>query len=212
MFAVTISLAVRIGLLVAIPFFILGLYKITPWTPHLPRRLLYVFVPTILGLYAAGLLFVYFILLPRGMGFLLNYGTDVAVPLITINSYFEFLKALLLWVPLIFQLPLLMWLLAKTRILSYRRVNRFHGYTLTGLAVFTGWITPTVDHVNFFIMYVPMVILFESGLFLMWTINREQGDYLWIRKVRRWIVWVKLRPAVVFNKVKAGVKKVLRRN
>ena len=200
-FAVTIDLAVRTGVLVALPFFVIGLYKITPAFPRLSNRFLLLYLPAVLGLYAAGLAFVYFVMVPRGMGFLLSFGTDVAVPLITINSYFNLLKNLLLFVPLAFQLPVVMWLLAKARILSYRRLRMFRKVVPLGLGIFTAIITPTVDVVNFLIMWIPMLLLFELGMFLMWIQAPEQGNYLWVKTVRDVIVWVRRRPAVAYNKV-----------
>lgn len=208
MFAVTVDLALRAGLLVALPFFVIGLYNIAPALPSLSRKFLLLYVPAVVGFYVAGLAFVYFVMLPRGLGFLLNFGTDVAVPLITINSYFGLLKALLLWVPLIFQMPLLMFLLAKARILSYRRVNNVRKIVPLGLAIFTAIITPTVDYVNFFIMYIPMLLLFEFGMFLMWTQQPEQGDYLFIKRMRAALSWAWQRPEVFYRKVATLINKL----
>lgn len=183
MFAVTVDLAFRGGLLVALPFFIIGLYRIAPTAPLPSRKFLAIQAPAVIGLYAAGLAFVYFIMLPRGLSFLLNFGTDVAVPLISINAYFGLMKALLLWVPLVFQMPVLMYLLAKSRVLSYRRIGKARKVVPFGLAVFTGIITPTVDLVNFLMMYIPMLLLFEVGMFLMWTVTPDQGNYLLLRSI-----------------------------
>lgn len=187
-FFVTIDLAVRAGLLVALPFFMVGLYKIIPAAPRPPRKFLLLYLPTVLGLHVAGLAFVYFVMLPRGVGFLLGYGVEFAVPLITINSYFSLIKGLFLYVPLAFQMPVVMWLLAKSRILTYKRIMRFRKIRKAipfGLAIFTAVITPTVDHVNFLIMYIPMLLLFEIGMFLMWIQDPDQGNYLWLGSVGR---------------------------
>lgn len=199
MFFVTIDLAFRSGLSVAIPLFLIGLYNITPYLPSLRRKGLALYVVAVLSLYAAGLVFVYYIVLPRGMMFLLNYGTDLAVPVITINSYFGLLKQLFLIVPLVFELPLLMWLLARAKVLNYRKMKKVRKFVPLALAIFTAIITPTVDYYNFFIMYIPMLLLFEAGMFLMWTVNPEQGDYLFIRKIRNCIAGVlsKIRDVVL---------------
>lgn len=209
MFYVTIDMAFRAGLGVAIPLFLIGLYNITPYMPSVRRRGLFIYVLSTLGLYISGLAFVYFIMVPRGMGFLLNFGTDIAVPVITISSYFGLLKNLFLLVPLAFELPLIMWLLARAKILSYKRVNKVRKIVPLGLGIFTAVITPTVDYVNFFIMYIPMLLLFESGMFLMWLQNPEQGDYLWMKKIRNGIRWVVRRPIVVFRKVVSAFRKVI---
>lgn len=209
-FYVTIDMAFRAGLGVAIPLFLIGLYNITPHLPSVRRPGLFIYVSSVVFLYACGLVFVYYIMVPRGMGFLLNYGTDIAIPVITINSYFGLLKNLLLVVPLAFELPIFMWLLARVRILSYKRMNgKVRKIVPLGLGIFTAVITPTVDYVNFFIMYIPMLLLFESGMFLMWTVTPEQGDYLFIRRISNGIRWLLRRPVVAYRKVGRGLRKLL---
>ncbi len=191
-FSVRIDLAWRAGLLVSLPVFIVGLYRITPIVPRISRPFLYIYLPAVFALYVGGLAFVYYIMIPRGIGFLLNFGTDVAVPLITINSYFGLVKNLLLAVPLAFQLPLVMWLLAKSRVLTYRRVMKIRKVVPLGTAFFSAVITPTVDPVNFLIMWIPMLLLFEVGMFLMWRVDPDEGNYLWFKTLGKWgmrILW-----------------------
>lgn len=192
MFFVTIDLAFRAGLAVAIPLFLIGFYNIVPHLPTVRRPGMIVYVLGVLVLYSSGLAFVYYIMVPRGMGFLLEFGNDVAVPLITITSYFGLLKNLFMVVPLAFELPLVMWLLARARILTYRRLMTVRKIVPFGLAVFTAVITPTVDYFNFFIMYIPMLLLFELGMFLVWRVDPEQGNYLWFKTMSNWakrILW-----------------------
>lgn len=210
-FFVTIDLAFRSGLAIAIPILLVGLYNITPHLPTVRRKGLCVYLLSVLFLYAAGMWFVYYIMVPRGMGFLLSYGTDLAVPLVTINSYFNLLKNLMLAVPLAFELPVLMWIFARLKILTYRRMMKIRKFVPVGLAVFTAIITPTVDQYNFFIMYIPMLLLFESGMFLMWTVTPEQGNYLFLKTLNRWSsrIWSTITwPARV---VRNAFRKVFRR-
>ncbi len=183
----------RVGLVAAIPFFFVGFYKITPAIPAPSRKILLVYLPLVVGLHIAGLVFVYYIMLPRGVGFLLTFGDDFAVPLITINSIFDLMKGLFFWVPIAFQLPVIMHLLAKSGILTYKRLMRFRKIRKIiplGLALFSAVITPTVDHVNFLIMWIPMLLLFEVGMFLMWWQNREEGNYLWVHTIGHAIGWM----------------------
>lgn len=185
-FIVTISLAARVGLLVAIPFFIAGFFKITPGMPTPPRKFFLFYLPLVMGLQVAGMAFVYFVMLPRGVGFLLGFGDEFAVPLITINSYFGLVKELFLYVPLAFQMPVIMWLLARARVLKYTHVMKYRWIRKViplGLAIFSAFITPTVDPYNFLIMWIPMLLLFEVGMFLMWIQDPEEGNYMFIRSI-----------------------------
>lgn len=121
-----------------------------------------------------------------GMTFLLSFGEGVAVPMISITAYMSLVTALLFWLGAVFQIPLIMFLLAKLRFVSLRRFKRFHKY-VPFTAFFLGLIiTPSFDMVNQTMVAVPIIILYEVGLFLAWI---AEGGHrrLWSGKLRpRW--------------------------
>jgi len=204
MFGATINLSMKAGLIVALPVFTVGLLG------HLklliPSRFwwsLTIFVVVMAGFAVAGVSFVYYVLVPVAMGFLLGFGGDVAVPLILLNEYMDLLTSLALWIGLIFELPVIMYLLAKTGIVPYQRFRSYRKFVPWVALIFSALITPTLEGFLTILVAAPMYLLYEVGLFAAWTANPEEGNYLWLgtigrwlRKARRGLVWV-LHPLVV---------------
>jgi sec-independent protein translocase protein TatC len=207
MFGATISLSMKVGLVVALPVFTVGL--LGHLKPLVPSRLwwpLALFIVVMTGFALAGVSFVYFVLVPVAMGFLLGFGGDVAVPVILLNEYMDLLTSLVLWIGLVFELPIVMYLLAKTEIVPYRRARRIRKWVPWVAIIFAALITPSFEGFLTILVAGPIYLLYEVGLFAAWVANPEMGNYLWLgtigrwlRKVRGGIVWVLRRPVVMFR-------------
>ena len=162
-----------------------------------------------------GAAFGYWVLLPNGLKFLLNFGTGVAVPLIVLSEYISLLTAMIFWLGVIFELPIAMFLLAKLRIVSYLRLRRLRRYVPVAAFILSAIITPTMDVLNATLMAVPMIVLYEVGLFLSWLANTEEGDYMFVKKISAGIGWLsrKVKSVVLFpvRKTRWVYRKVLRK-
>jgi sec-independent protein translocase protein TatC len=189
MLGATIGLAMKGGMAAALPvavFSIFGLVR--PLLKPKQRRFIWLFLPAILLSYLVGAAFAYFVMLPAGMRFLLNFGTNVAVPMITITAYMKIVTALIFWLGLVFQIPLVMFGLAKLKLVPRRRFVRFRKYMPVAALFLSAIITPTFDVVNQTLVAVPIIVLFEVGLFLAWlaegghkpVINRVMGAVRWL--------------------------------
>jgi sec-independent protein translocase protein TatC len=172
-FGVTIGLALKGGLAAAFPvatFSVLTL--VSPLLDRKRRRfILWVFTPAFFLCFLGGAAFVYFVMLPAGMRYLLNFGTNIAVAQIRISEYMSLVSALLFWVGVLFELPLVMFLLAKLRLVGYDRFKRFHKYVPIAAFILGAIVTPTFDMVNSTLVAVPVIALFETGLFLSWLVR-----------------------------------------
>ena len=208
MMGATIKVVSKGAIAAAIPvtvYSVLSLIK--PWLPpRYWRFTVYLTLATAIS-YLAGAAFVYYVMLPLGLGFLLHFGDNIAVALIDIGEYLNLLTALMLAMGLVFEIPIIMFLLAKMRIVRYRHW-RWLRLVVPLFAGFLGVIlTPTADGINFLMVGLPVMALYEVGLFVTWIIAPEEGNYLWfwtiyrgLRKVRDGIVWVVRRPVVVFRR------------
>jgi hypothetical protein len=93
-----------------------------------------------------------------------------------------------------------MYLLVKFRILSYQKLRRFRKFVPPTAIILAGIITPTFDGFNQVMVALPMWMLYEVGLFTSWVAHPEEGNYLWLRTIGRWL-----------HKVRDGLARVLRR-
>ena len=198
------GLALKGGAIVAAPVAVFSMYRLSM---HLmdrhQRRFVAVFLPVMGLFYVGGAAFAYYVMLPIGLRFLLSFGTGIAVPMITISAYMSLVTALVFWLGIVFEIPLVMFLLAKARLVSRKRMGALRIFVPVA-ALFLGMIiTPTTDPLNQTLVAGPIVGLFEVGLFLAWlaegghrTCARKAGaavGRLWRRlvaalaRVRAWL-------------------------
>ena len=185
MMGATIQLAMRGGAIAALPVLAVSVYTLfSPLIPPQQRRFLVIFLPATVLCFLCGAAFAYWVLLPTGLKFLLNFGSGVAVPVIDISEYLNLLVAMMFWLGVVFELPIAMFLLAKLRIISYLRLRGLRKYVPVTAFILSAIITPTFDIVNQTLLAVPIIILYELGLFLSWLAWTEQGDYMFVKKIR----------------------------
>ena len=216
MMGATIQLAIRGGAIAALPVLVVSVYTLfSSLIPPQQRRFLVIFLPATVLCFLLGAAFAYFVMLPTGLAFLLNFGTGVAVPLIVLSEYIDLLSAMIFWLGVVFELPIAMFLLAKMRIVSYLRLRGLRKYVPVSAFILSAIITPTFDVVNQTLLAVPIIVLYEIGLFLSWIAWPEEGDYMFVKKIRAGIGWTlrKIRFGIGYPVVKARwvYRKVMRK-
>ena len=203
MMGATIQLAIRGGAIAALPVLVVSVYTLfSSLVPPQQRRFLVIFLPATVVCFLLGAAFAYFVLLPTGLQFLLNFGTGVAVPVIVLDEYISLLTAMVFWLGVVFELPITMYLLAKMQIISYLRLRGLRKYVPVAAFVLSAIITPTFDVFNQTLLAVPMIVLYEVGLFLSWVAWPEQGDYMFVKKIRAGIGWVLRKIRWVLRKIR----------
>jgi sec-independent protein translocase protein TatC len=191
MMGATINLALRGGALAAVPIAVVGIYTlIRPAMPDAQHRFILLFFPATLMCFLTGGAFAYWVMLPASLGFLLNFGGDIAIPLITINEYLDLMMAMMFWLGVVFEIPVAMYLLAKTSIVSYNRMNNLRKFVPVSAFILSAIITPTFDAFNQTLVAVPIILLYEAGLFCAWAAHPDRGNYLWLSSIGRGIRWV----------------------
>lgn len=204
----TFKIALYGGSAAALP--VLTISLLTRFKQHIPVRLwrfLLIFIPVTGACFLAGAAFVYYVMLPAGLAFLLTFATGIAQPMILLSEYISLLFSLMLWVGVIFELPVAMFLLSKMGIVRYRHFSRVPRKIIAIAALIMGAIlTPTFDVVNQLLLSVPIFMLYEVGLLASWLARPEEGNYLYLRTIGRWIrnvrdgiVWVVRRPVVMIR-------------
>jgi sec-independent protein translocase protein TatC len=152
------------GFLLALPVVLYQTWRfITPGLTRRERRLGIPFVLVSLILFAAGVVFS-FLIIPRGLSFLLGFGGPNLVPLITADRYLGFLIFLILAFGLSFELPLVLIFLAGARIITSAQLRAWRRYAAFGTAVFAAVATPTQDPYTMSIMWVALYLLYEGAI------------------------------------------------
>jgi len=134
-----------------------GLYK------H-EKRAVMSFLPVSIGLFAAGILFGYFALVPYGFYFL-NVPTSVNLPKpdFKLDQYFQFISSLCIALGFVFQLPILMTALARVGVVTVKQMAGFRRYFVLVAFIGAAILTPP-DPITQLMMAVPLIVLYEVGL------------------------------------------------
>ncbi len=162
------KVAIISGLVLALPVWLYqAVLFIAPGLSVTERRYVFLLLPAALLSFVAGAAFTYFILLPPTFKFLFEvFGQGIAVPQIRIGAYVSLVASLMFWVGLIFELPLVMYFLARIGILSPRLAGGLRRWALVLAFVGAAIITPTTDPITMTLVAAPMLVLFEVGLVL----------------------------------------------
>lgn len=131
-------------------------------------RPMYFLLPLALLLFVGGVLFTYFLLLPSALDFLFGIGGDLVQPLPGLEEYMDFALALLLWVGLTFELPLVMFFLARFNLVTARQFAQQWRFAVVIIAIAAAVITPTVDLFNMAMVALPMIGLYLLGILFAW--------------------------------------------
>ena len=120
----------------------------------------------ILGLFALGMSFCYFVLLPNAIKFLISFGSDVIENQLRASDYISFVTTFILGVGLVFEVPVIIYTLVRVGVVRRDWLTRQRRYVFLLAFVVGAVITPTPDPFNQTLVSVPMYLLFELGLFL----------------------------------------------
>jgi sec-independent protein translocase protein TatC len=163
-FLTFVKIGLFVGFMLALPVLLYQLWRfITPGLTKRERRLSIPFVAVSVLLFAAGTAFA-FAVVPRGLQFLLSFGGQNLVPLLTIDRYLGFLIFLVLAFGLGFELPLVLVFLAGARVIDSTQMRRWRRWAVLGTAIFAAVATPTQDPYTMLLMWVPLYLLYEAAI------------------------------------------------
>lgn len=127
-------------------------------------------------LFAVGILFSYFLVLPKAITFLMNlsYGLTQTPAQITLTSYVSFVCALVFCGGMIFQIPLVSYILTKIGMITPGDMSGKRKESYFALCVIAAVITPTTDAFSMLLFVVPMIILYEIGILLSKAVYKKR--------------------------------------
>lgn len=153
------------GLALSSPYLLIELWGFV--APALERHEKKLVVPfTVFGTLAfvLGLAFGYYVVLPTGYDFLIHFGSAHEKPLITISEYFSLTLKLLLALGLVFEVPVIMGLLARFGVIQADMLRRVRRQAIVVNAILAAVLTPTPDAFTMLLVMGPLVLLYELGI------------------------------------------------
>nr|MDE5744692.1 twin-arginine translocase subunit TatC [Paramuribaculum sp.] len=109
----------------------------------------------------------YFLVFPLTLRFLADYQLSAMIPnQISLDSYMDNFLVLILMMGIIFELPMLAWLLGKMGFLTRNFFMKFRRHAVVALLILAAVVTPTGDPFTLMVVFLPIYILWEISAFL----------------------------------------------
>jgi len=120
-----------------------------------------------------GIAFAYFVSLPAALGFLSGFATENVQALISAEEYFAFVARYLLGFGILFQLPLFLLALNSSYVIATKQLLSYEKWVVLFSFVFAAFLTPTPDFFNQLIMAIPIILLYQLSIVLLWIVNKK---------------------------------------
>lgn len=165
-FTTSVTVSLIAALAIVLPVLLWQVWSfLAPAVEEHHQRIVLVLVVIATALFACGVLFMYYVVLPRGLEFLTTYDDELYDIQIRASYYYSFVALLLLGGGLAFLLPIFVLGLVRLRVLSSDRLRRNRRIAFVLLLVFAA-LLPTVDPVSLAFEVVPLVLLYEMSIWL----------------------------------------------
>jgi sec-independent protein translocase protein TatC len=176
-FFTSLRLALFLGIFLAVPFICNGLWSaLAPLFSFDARRYSLPVVLSSTALFYGGAFFCYFLVLPVGINFLVNYGSENNLqPMIGLSKYLTFAIGLIFAFGAIFELPLILLILGRIGVVGYRGLARNRRYALLLNSIASAILTPTPDAYTMLLMMAPIQVLYEASIWLVRIFGKKRA-------------------------------------
>lgn len=173
-FFLKIQISLVAGLILAFPlvFYQFWAFTAPALYPHEKRYLLPI-LPAAFLLFAGGVVLGYYIL-PIALAFLLKFVPPDVVYYQHLPKYAYFFLRIMLGIGLVFQMPVVLMFLAQLEIVSFRFLASKRRHAILICAIAAAIITPTVDPFNMSLLALPLIVLYEMSIWLVWIVERKR--------------------------------------
>ncbi|MFH1031973.1 MAG: twin-arginine translocase subunit TatC [Chloroflexota bacterium] len=165
------------GIVLAVPWWTYELIMfVSPALTRREKKYVFIILPWIALMFAGGVVFAYFVLIPPALKFLFSFGTEIATPQIKIGNYISLITRLLLAVGLVFELPVITTFLARLGVVSPKWLASKRKVAFILAFVLAAIITPTFDPINQSLVALPLVVLYELSIWLARLVYRKRSE------------------------------------
>ncbi len=155
------------GAVLAMPVILVQFWLfISPGLKSAERRYIYIFVPSSLALFILGMAFAWFVLAPAAIFFLANFMPQIFSTDWTSQEYISFVLRLIFWLGVSFQLPIVIYFLARVGLVTARMLIDQWRIAIVMIAVMAAMITPSIDPVTMLLTMAPLAVLYLLSIAL----------------------------------------------
>ena len=167
-FMVHMRTAMFMGLLIASPYIIYELFRfVSPGLYANERRYALWIVGSAYVMFIAGLLLNYYLVFPLTVRFLGTYQVSADVSnMLTVQSYIDTLISMSFMMGVLFELPVLCWLLGRIGIINASMMSQYRRHAIVAILILAAIVTPTTDVFTLFVVSFPIWLLYEMSILI----------------------------------------------
>ena len=166
------------ALFLAVPFILYQAWRFI--APALYKEEKQIVIPFIFFgslFFGLGAAFCYYIASPPAFNFLLNeYSSEYVKAFPTISEALSFFMALIFGFGLVFEFPLIIFILARIGIVTSKWLREKRKYAVVVSAMIAAILTPTTDAISMMLMFVPIIIFYELGILVAWLFGKKKKE------------------------------------
>ncbi len=173
-FSAYMRVSIIAGILFALPVIFHQLWGFV--SPGLYKKERSKVVPLVListVLFLVGCAFCYYLVLPFALKFLIEFSGGQFSPIITVGSYISFSGMLLLAFGLGFEIPVAAYLLGKMGVITAGFLSRGRRIAIVVILIVAAVLTPTPDVFTQLLLAIPLYILYEVSILIVWLTQRK---------------------------------------
>jgi sec-independent protein translocase protein TatC len=169
--------AVVAGIILAFPYVLWEIWRfIKPALKEKESRAATGFIVWATALFIMGILFGYYIVTPMAIYFLGNYQVDPSIQnIFDIDSYISVVTTLVLLMGLVFELPIIIYFLARFGIITGGFMGKYRKHAIIVILIVAAVITPTTDIFTQMLVAVPLWILYEASIIVAKRVEKNRA-------------------------------------
>lgn len=126
--------------------------------------------------FLAGIAFAYTVMIPTMLSFATGFGSTQIENSIEINEYFGFISMTLLSAGLIFELPMISFVLARVGILTHEFMTKYRRHAIVIILVIAAALTPSTDPFSQLVFAAPLWVLYEISIIVVRASQKKKNQ------------------------------------
>lgn len=171
-----INFGLYLGIAIAMPWVLYQVWLfVAPGLYKHERKAVVSFIVSAMILFSCGVAFAYFVMLPQVLTFVVQFSSTGPVrPWIDINECFNLILIVLLGLGVIFELPVVVFILSIFGLVTPKFMMKNFRYAMLLITVVAAIVTPTPDLTTMLIFMAPMVALYFIGVVVSYAVQRRK--------------------------------------
>jgi sec-independent protein translocase protein TatC len=174
--SLVINLGLYLGIVLAMPWVLYQIWLfVAPGLYKHERQAVVSFIVSAFLLFLTGIAFGYYVMIPQVLTYVIHFANDGPIkPLISVNEYFNLILVILLGLGIVFELPVVVFILSLFGIVTPKFMLKNFRYAMLIITIVAAIVTPTPDATTMMIFMAPMIGLYFVGVLVSYFVLRHK--------------------------------------